>query len=83
METFAAEYQYIVLFRNCYKLYLPSQNSKLSQWSINILSFLKLLETIFSFSKLHGFENVYLNTFSSPYVLKMKLVKHYYIATFA
>ena len=35
---------------------------------------------MFSFSKLHGFENVSLNTFSSPYVFETKLVKHCYIA---
>ena len=68
------------LFWNYYKLYFPSQNSKLSLRSINILSFLKLLWTIFSFSKLQRFQNVSLNTFSSPYVLKMKLFKHCYMA---
>ena len=32
-----------------------------------------------SFSKLHGFKNASLNTFSSHYVLKMTSVTYFYI----
>ena len=59
----------------------------LNNWNLNIIylesfsakhQYFVLFETIFSFSKLHGFEKASLNTFSS--VLKTTSVTHRYIA---
>ena len=83
IENFSAEHLYIVLFEtniNCiFLLKTPNFPCAASIYC----PFWNHYKLIFSFLKLHGFENVSLNTLSSPYVLKTKSVTLCYIAIIA
>ena len=80
IENFHSEHQYIVFFETTITCIFLLKTSTFPCAASIYRPFWNYYKLIFSFLKLHGFENVSLNTLSSPCVLKTKSVTLCYIA---